>query len=103
MNDVFKSSEILQFAMYADETCVYNSNISATDNARIMNSELSLVSRWLDRNCLILNIKKCHYVHIKRKRHRIREGNFNILINDVRLDRCTFTEYLGVNIYVNFT
>ena len=65
MNDVVSSSEILQFAMYADDTCVYNSNKSATDNARIMNSELGLVSRWLDRNCLTLNIKKCHYVRGK--------------------------------------
>ena len=32
MNDVVKSSEILQIAMYADDTCVYNSKISATDN-----------------------------------------------------------------------
>ena len=68
MNDIVRSSEILQFAMYADDTCVYNSNISATDNARIMNSELRLVSKWLDRNCLTLNIKKCHYVHFKWKK-----------------------------------
>ena len=58
MNDVVRSCEILQFVMYADDTCVYNSNISATNNARIMNGELRLVIRWLDRNCLILNIKK---------------------------------------------
>ena len=48
MNDVVRSSEILQFAMYADDTGVYNSNISATDNAQIINGELKLVSRWLE-------------------------------------------------------
>ena len=72
MNDVVRSPEILQFAMYADDTCVYNSNISATDNAQIVNGALKLVSRWLDRNCLTLNIKKCHYVHFKREKRRIR-------------------------------
>ena len=56
---LIKSSEILKFAMYADDTCVYNSNISATDNARIMNGELlRLVSRWLDRNCFKFEYKK---------------------------------------------
>ena len=89
--------------MYADDTCVYNSNISATDNAQIVNGALKLVSRWLDRNCLTLNIKKCHYVHFKREKRRIREGNLNILINDVSLERCTFTKHLGVNIDENLT
>ena len=102
---LIKSSEILKFAMYADDTCVYNSNISATENARIMNGELlRLVSRWLDRNCFKFEYKKnVTDVHFMRKKRRIRERNFNILINDVRLDRCTFTKYLGVNIDENLT
>ena len=66
-NDVVRSYEILQFAMYADDTCVYNSNISATDNVQIMNGELKLVSRWLDRNCLTLNIKNVTMATLRGK------------------------------------
>ena len=104
MNDVVRSSEILQFAIYADDTCVYNSNISATDNAQIMNGELKLVSRWLDRNCLTLNIKNVTMSTLRGKNVEFeREISIYWLINDVSLERCTFTKYLVVNIDENLT
>ena len=40
---------------------------------------------------------------MSEEKRRIREENLNILINDVSLERYTFTKYLGVNIDENLT
>ena len=65
MNDIIKCCNILKFSIYADDTCVWTKGKNVRDNARTMNDELRNVNKWITRNGLTLNKKKCEYVFFK--------------------------------------
>ena len=47
--------------------CVWTKGKNVRDNARTMNDDLRKVNKWITRNGLTLNKKKCEYVFFKRK------------------------------------
>ena len=47
MNDIINCSNILNFAMYADDTCVYLCNSNLITNVNSMNNELVKVVEWV--------------------------------------------------------
>ena len=58
VNDVFESTKALQFVMYADDTCVYNSDDNGINNMQIVNTELGFVNERFRNNCMTLNACK---------------------------------------------
>ena len=58
INDLVKSVENCNIQMYADDTVIYtsHSNISVIEQA--LTSEMNNVSKWLDKNRLIINLNK---------------------------------------------
>ena len=67
-----------------------------------MNKELLFIHKWLHSNCLTLNsgTKKSLYVVFKRNR-AITNANNEVCINNVELDKCSNTKYLGIYIEEN--
>ena len=62
INDIFKSSNILQFHLFADDTSIYYSNDDVNQMEKTINEELKNVSDWLNSNRLSLNVKKSSYI-----------------------------------------
>ena len=87
--------------LFADDTflCAQNEDINALEN--VVNFELEKVSCWLASNKLTLNIKKSKFM-LTLKNKKLPE-NFNVFINNKRLDQCNSYKYLGVFIDKNLT
>ena len=58
MNDIVKSSNYLNFVLHADNTCVFRSDSYINNNINIVNQELLNMKKWMQANCLTLNLKK---------------------------------------------
>ena len=58
MNDIVKCSNVLNFTLYADDTCVCISDENLNRGIETMNKELIFIHKWLHSNCLTLSTKK---------------------------------------------
>ena len=58
INDIFNSSDILSFVLFADDTTLYVQHDSIDGAIQILISELSNVAEWFDSNKLTLNVNK---------------------------------------------
>ena len=61
VNDLFKSSEILNPIMFADDTNLFFSNKNITTLFKTVNEELTHVNEWFKVNKLSLNSSKTKY------------------------------------------
>ena len=96
MNDIINCSNILNFAMYADDTCVYLSNSNLITNVNSVNNELVKVVEWVRWNGLTLNTSKCHYLLFPRSRRKLPDNIPDVFLNNSILDRLSSTRYVGV-------
>ena len=64
INDIYKSSEILQFRLFADDTSILYASKSIDVLEKTINSELINVSAWLLANKLSLNVSKSNFLLI---------------------------------------
>ena len=62
INDIMNSSNLLNFFMYADDTCVVAKSNDMNNLILLLNQELAKVSKWLTDNHLTLNVKKNNYI-----------------------------------------
>ena len=86
MNDIVKSSNYLNFVLYADETCVFRSDSDISNNISIVNRELLNVKKWMQANCLTLNFKKCHYLLFRRKQRVLPDNINNIYLGGAKVE-----------------
>jgi len=71
INDIHRSSKILSFILFADDTNIFCLNSSIHALTRTANEELKNVSDWLKANKLSLNIKKKDSItDIQSKKHK---------------------------------
>ena len=67
INDISKSSKILKFFLFADDTTAYYSADPHDKNTEnILNAELEKVSCWLAANKLSLNVRKSNFLHFHK-------------------------------------
>ena len=64
INDIYKSSQILQFRLFADDTSILLANKNLETLQRTTNAELEKVSMWLLANKLSLNVSKSNFLII---------------------------------------
>ena len=62
INDLPNVSEYLSFFLFADDTNIYFIHHDLIQLQKIMNRELKKVPKWVDANCLSLNIDKTNFV-----------------------------------------
>ena len=94
INDISKSSDILKFFLFADDTTVFYSADPSDENTEsILNTELEKVSCWLAANKLSLNVKKSNFLHFHRGKSP--KKILNIKINNIPVEEKEYTKYLG--------
>ena len=100
MNDIVRCSNVVNFTLYTDDTCVCISDENLNRGIETMNKELIFINKWLHSNCLTLNTKKSLYIVFKRNT-AITTTNNKVCIDNEKLDKCSNTKYLGIYIDEN--
>ena len=95
MNDIHKSSDILSFINFADDTNIVCSHKDIKILNETLNNELNKVYLWLQANKLSLNIKKTQIVLFKTKKKKI-EGEIKVKINNLDIKKVESTKILGI-------
>ena len=96
INDLTKCVKNCKISLYADDTCIYSSDKDAANIVNTLNDELKAVNKWLTRNKLALNAKKCEFLLIG-SRKRIKTAvvpDVTIGMNTIQRVRCL--KYLGI-------
>lgn len=99
MNDITASSTKLNFTMFADDTTILYNDQNVVNGARVINTELDAVNKWLCSNKLSLNTKKTNFI-IFHTIGRVIPG-VEIKMNNKIIERVTETKFLGVSIHEN--
>ena len=63
MNDITKSSNLLNFILFADDTNIFHSHKYINTLVETLNNELKKVSLWFKCNKLSLNVNKTCFLH----------------------------------------
>ena len=88
------TSNVLSFALFADDTTVYVQNDSIDSAIEILNTKLAKVALWFDSNKLTLNVNKIQMIMLSRKKILIPQNEV-ILQNEV-VQRVNKAKFLGV-------
>ena len=96
MNDIVKSSNLLNFYLYADDTTLTMSSSNLTTLISTMNSEVKRVHEWLELNHLMLNSAKTNFVIFHRDRKILPDEDYTVLVNGNRIKRQSSSKFLGV-------
>ena len=80
ITDIYKSSDILQFHMLADDTSIFYSHNNLKNVEITLNNELIKVSEWLIANKLTLNVSKSNFVIFRPPKRRFPQTLHNILM-----------------------
>ena len=98
MNDIIRSSTLLKFTMYADDTSLIFDTDRLDLSISVINCELQKVSRWLYHNHLTLNVTKTKYM-VFHKPKTVLPGTYPPLcIGDNLLERVFHGRCLGVSL-----
>ena len=98
VNDIIRSSNLLQFSLFADDTVVLYSHKDISSLVCTMNEELKLLSEWYKCNKLFLNFDKTKYIiFISRNRKVI--NTTPIKIENNVIERTESIDFLGILIH----
>ena len=101
--DLHRSSEMLSFILFADDTNIFYSHENKkTLNDILVNTELVKVSSWLQANKLSLNIKETWIIIFKVKNKKLNE-TVEIKLNNEKIKQVELIKLLGINIDSNLT
>ena len=81
MNDIVKSSRILSYVLFADDTTLLYSHHNFNEMIATFNMELSKLTNWLRCNKLSLNLSKTKYIVFHNPNKKINEDHCQILIH----------------------
>ena len=95
INDMTKTSKILEFHLFADDTNLFLSDKSIIALESKLNNELNLISTWLRANKLSLNIDKTNYVVFHSPQRKL-HYNMNISISNKQIENENQVKYLGL-------
>ena len=95
INDFCRSSNILSFIHFADDTNLFYSHDDPAQLAEIVNTELKIILQWVRANKLSLNLRKTKYMLFSRT---IDTLPVDIVFEDYRLERVSSIKFLGVTV-----
>ena len=101
INDIKKSSNILKFFLFADDTSTYLTGNNTKEIEETYNSELKKVLCWLNANKLSLNTDKSNLVLFRGPRKNI-QLNINVLINGTQIKEKEFTKTSAYLLIIKF-
>lgn len=96
INDLYCSSNLLSFTLFADDTTIFYSNRQLSSLFNTLNTELCQVSLWFKANKLSINHAKTNFIFFF-KSHRSVDINLPpVIIDDIAITRVSSTKFLGV-------
>ena len=95
INDLPKSSKLLSFYLFADDTNIYFESDNLSTLAKKVNNELRKVRLWLDCNKLALNIDKTNFVLFHSSRRQLTDLPV-LKIGKQCMNRAKCVKFLGV-------
>ena len=105
VNDITNTSNVLDFILFADDTTILYSDKNITNCLHLINEELKEVSNWFKANKLSVNATKTNFMILGTNyMTSVKAPNdFDIVLNDTKLERVKSTKFLGVLIDENLT
>ena len=95
VNDFHKSSNILDFHLFADDSNIFYTDSNLIRLESTINDQIKLVNAWLCANKLSLNIEKTNFIIFHPTQKKIAD-NFQLILNNQSLKREYKIKYLGV-------
>ena len=95
INDIHKSSDILQYILFADDTNLFLQHNNIEQLVQTATQELSKVSQWLNSNKLTLNVDKTSFMIFKTRGKKVNTPA-NVTINDKIIKQVKWTKFLGI-------
>ena len=96
VNDFQKSSNILDFRLFADDSNIFLTDKNFSRLELTINEQIKYVDTWLRANKLTLNIGKSNFIIFYPTQKKIAADNFRIILNNQYLKREHKIKYLGV-------
>uniref|UniRef100_A0A8C6SQ40 Reverse transcriptase domain-containing protein n=1 Tax=Neogobius melanostomus TaxID=47308 RepID=A0A8C6SQ40_9GOBI len=93
INDICKTSQVLKFILFADDTNIFASGDDLQQLCRIVNLELKSVNKWFKQNKLSLNLSKSKMMIFGNCNSNAQEA---IQIEGVVIERVHEIKFLGV-------
>ena len=97
LNDIQKSSDLLDFHLFADDSSLCYSAKRLSELESIITCRHSHVHKWLCANKLSLNIEKLSFVIFHPTQKKL-DHNVQIFLNDLSIKREYTIKYLGITI-----
>ena len=98
INDISRTSNILDFILFADDTTITYSNKDIPGNVDLINNELMEVSNWFKANKLSVNASKTNYMILGTPHMTLNKAHIDlkIILNNLVLQRVQTMKFLGV-------
>ena len=93
INDFHRSSDVLSFILFADDSNLFYSHPDPYILANTLNIELNKVTQWIKANKLSLNMQKTKYMLFSNS---IEQLPINIIFDDTPLEEVTDIKFLGI-------
>ena len=86
-------SKLLQFVLFAYDTNIFCSDVNISDLCKNVSSELDKLNIWFAVNKLSLNVSKTNFILFGNRKYN---GEVDIKINGINIERVYVTKFLGV-------
>ena len=93
INDICNVSNLVKFILFADDTNVFCAGDNQLELECTLNRELAKLGKWFAVNKLSLNLSKTTYMLF---RNRPPDVDFNVFIENERINRVHVTKFLGI-------
>ena len=101
INDLTNTTTFLSFVLFADDTIICCSHPNLNTLANTLNNELPKLSIWFQCNKLSLNINIKKFMYFKHANSHVIDFPYNIIVDNVPLEKKRTTTFLGVIIAEN--
>ena len=95
INDICKTSKILQFVLFADDTNIFCTGEDLQQLRELITTEMSKLKKWFDNNKLSLNLSKTKIMLFGNCNLN---NDVNVKIDGVDIERVYVYKFLGVTI-----
>ena len=97
INDLVNTSTLINFILFADDTCLFKSDDSLQDLVANINTELIEIKKWISLNKLTINMNKTHCILFHR--NKTLPQNLPIVkIGSAPVNYVQSTKFLGVHV-----
>ena len=93
INDMIKTSKLLKFILFADDTNIFCSGKDVNELSKLVTRELDKLKNWFATNKLSLNVTKTNFMLFSRNADAV---DIEVKIDDVIVNRVDATKFLGV-------